>query len=184
MGNVILKMRLSFCTASFFYKLMKNNIYSFLAWFIGFFCGIIFFLNINSIINQDFIPTINFKEPPSLIKIFTNNVQVVLINIFGGLTFGSLTILNLFYNGISFAILIIMIYNYDISTYLNLLPHIAEILGFILSGSLGLQIGYKLYNYIFNGILMEFDVFNFFKKLIIIIIFMSAFFETYVSTKI
>lgn len=127
----------------------------------------------------------NLKNELTFVNIFSSNIKVVLINILGGLSFGVLTFLNLIYNGIVMAYLLKVIYMIDTKLYLVLLPHSFEIIGFIIAGVVGIELGAFLFHYIFLG-KKKLNTIKIYKKitLSILIIFISALIEVYISPNV
>ncbi|MCF6294064.1 MAG: stage II sporulation protein M [Flavobacteriaceae bacterium] len=168
---------------------MKYNLISIFIFLLGLIIGLFYFNNdlpnINTFESSN-SNTLNLKENLTLYNILYTNLKVVIINIFGGLTFGLLTSVNLLYNGIFLSYLLKVIYTIDTKLYLILLPHSMEFLGFILAGAIGIEIGLFLFNYIFLSKKIKLDFVKLLKKTIIsiLIIFVAGLIEVYVSPNI
>ena len=124
---------------------MKFKLIAFSAWCFGVFAGsfleIEFFDQLEGI-SEGLLSYFN------LWKIISSNFLVLIINIVGALSFGGLTFINLFYNGLSYAYLFKVVALMDKSLLINLLPHSLEIVGFIIAGSVGINIGVQLFKWV------------------------------------
>jgi len=140
----------------------------------------------------DYLYAENFTQLDSLdydldfYAIFRNNIKVCITGIFGALTFGILTGINLIYNGVVFGYLIKFIYTVNPKYYLNLLPHFPEVIGFILSSAIGFEIGYYLFNFIYSQQKNNINMVRIKRYCVIsfILILFSAFSEVYISPKL
>ncbi|WP_420841145.1 stage II sporulation protein M [Aquirufa aurantiipilula] len=129
---------------------------------------------------------LNLSQWELFLLILKNNSLVYFINISGFLTFGLFTVLNTFYNGFVLGYLITTINRIFLDSaffYKRIAPHSIEIIGIIISSTLG----FYLTNYVFKNIFLnKKPKFNFkhFTSLFVlgfIIILIAAFLESYVS---
>ena len=135
----------------------KFIILSFLLWFIP------FFSRITMNISYDSLPVLNdmSNSPLSILYtalknsssdeafllVFKNNIKSCLINVCGGVSLGVCTIVNLAYNGFATSDMFVVSYQsgFSLSDILKTtLPHSFELIGFWLSGAMGLMIAYRL----------------------------------------
>jgi|SRR5690606_12698926 len=124
---------------------MKFNIIAFLSWVFGMVAGFISLYFFPELLFIDNDNSLVKKETLSVPNILITNLQVCLVNILGGFTFGLTTILNLIYNGFVFSFLLKLIYVVNLKYFANLLPHSCEVVGFVISGAVGLELGYFFY---------------------------------------
>lgn len=129
----------------------------------------------------------NNKE--AFLLILKNNLKGCIINILGGFFLGLGTITNLSFNGFMSSDVFVTIYNsgFSISNILRTtLPHSFELIGFWLSGAIGLNIARKMIQFMRGR-----DVFSmhFCKQfclwtcVVFIIILCAAYVEAYISIK-
>ena len=135
----------------------KFIILSFLLWFIP------FFSRITMNISYDSLPVLNdmSNSPLSILYtalknsdsdeafllVFKNNIKSCMINVCGGVSLGVCTIVNLAYNGFATSDMFVVSYQsgFSLSDILKTtLPHSFELIGFWLSGAMGLMIAYRL----------------------------------------
>lgn len=137
-------------------------------------------LNVNDIAQQS---THNL-----FLSIIKNNTTMYLTGVCGFLTLGLLTAISTFYNGFVFGYLIITLnrhFNGSDIIVKNVLPHSIEILGLILSSS----IGFYLSSLIIKKFFFNKNICIEYKKLLYyfiggyLIILISAYIESYVSAK-
>lgn len=118
-------------------------------------------------------------------RIIKNNIFVLFFNILGSFSFGLLTIITTLYNGFILGYLIKSLIDSH-SQYLivyHLLPHVIEILAYLLSAYLGLKYGINIYRMLFHNNKILTDKSDYFVLLsCFIIIFISSLLEAYVST--
>ena len=123
----------------------------------------------------------------AFLLIFKNNILGCAINIAGGVFLGLGTIINLFINGFASADIFKNVYDSGFGLHNILkttLPHSFELIGFWLSGAIGLSIAWELILFMRNQ-----DIFSvkFCKWLVLwltvvfIIILIAAFVEAYIS---
>lgn len=165
---------------------MKYNILSSCSWLLGLVFGL-FFFSMSELIELEsnhFVPLI--EEELSFSNIFSNNIKVCIISILGALSLGILTCINLFYNGFTLSYLLKAIYIVDTKYYINLMPHSFEILGFIIAGSVGIKLGHFIIQYFIQNKTVSFNLKEYIIKVLlcVIIIFLSAVAEVYISPKI
>jgi uncharacterized membrane protein SpoIIM required for sporulation len=88
----------------------------------------------------------------SFLSILKNNLFVVMLLLSGSLLFGSITLINLVYSGITLAHLVVSANTYNLSLYELLfltLPHgIFEIPAIIIAGAAGFKIPYEIVRYL------------------------------------
>ncbi|WP_114752000.1 stage II sporulation protein M [Pleomorphovibrio marinus] len=117
--------------------------------------------------------------------IAVNNISVALINLFGGFSLGMVSALNTFYNGAVLGYtLSVAGDNMPLSLIAShLLPHSIEVVGIILSCSLGFYLGMSLFRRIIlnrePG--MEYRKFMFLAALSLAILVAAAFLEVFLS---
>ncbi|WP_439484478.1 stage II sporulation protein M [Cyclobacterium plantarum] len=114
-----------------------------------------------------------------------NNISVVLINIGGGFSLGTISFLNTFYNGavLGYA-LSVAGDNFSLALIIrHLLPHAIEIVAIILSGSLGFYLGIYLLKKFILGRSHQFDYQKFLilSSTTLVILLLAAVLEVYVS---
>ena len=83
----------------------------------------------------------------AFLLVFKNNIKSCLINVCGGVSLGVCTIVNLAYNGFATSDMFVVSYQsgFSLSDILKTtLPHSFELIGFWLSGAMGLMIAYRL----------------------------------------
>lgn len=147
----------------------------------------LFFLNnsLESLVktSNENISIANIKSELTFINIFYSNLKIIFINVIGGITFGMLTYLNLIYNGMILGYILKIIYAINIKFYLLVIPHSFEIIGFLIAGAVGIELGYYLFKYVFLDVKIKLNL----KKniidiiLSIAIIFLSALIEVYIT---
>lgn len=131
---------------------------------------------------------LNQSQWELFLLILKNNSLVYFLNISGFLTFGIFTTLNTFYNGFVLGYLLITINRFFIDSaliYKSLVPHSIEIIGIIISSTLGFYLTNYLSKNIFLNTKPKFDIKNFTSLFVIgfIIILIAAFIESYVSAQ-
>ncbi len=83
----------------------------------------------------------------AFVLVFKNNIKTCIINICGGVSLGICTIINLVYNGFVTSDMFVISYEsgFPITSILKTtLPHSFELIGFWVSGAMGLMIAYHL----------------------------------------
>lgn len=83
----------------------------------------------------------------AFLLVFKNNIKSCMINVCGGVSLGVCTIVNLAYNGFATSDMFVVSYQsgFSLSDILKTtLPHSFELIGFWLSGAMGLMIAYRL----------------------------------------
>jgi uncharacterized membrane protein SpoIIM required for sporulation len=122
------------------------------------------------------------------IIIFTNNLTVILINIFGMFSCGLLSVVSLFYNG--------FVFSYFLKSYINVLglvkcacvtmPHSIELAAIVFSAYIGVKVGLELWHHIFLGKELQLNYKLILTEVVlcVIVIFVAAFIESYISIKI
>jgi stage II sporulation protein M len=129
--------------------------------------------------------TMDQAKSEMLWSIAGNNISVALINIGGGISFGTISFLNTFYNGavLGYAFSVAGD-NFPLAVIMrHLLPHAIEIIGIILSCSLGLYLGLHLFKKLILGRSPVFDYQRFLilVSITMIILLVAAVLEVYVS---
>lgn len=119
-------------------------------------------------------------------EIFINNASVCTKMIVGGFTFGIWSIIELFKNGLSFGIIMMLgIKKYGLFNCLNVtLPHCIEVVPLILSTYIGVLIGLKMINSLFYNSRKQNKSIKYIYILTSVVFFLlliSSFLETYVS---
>jgi uncharacterized membrane protein SpoIIM required for sporulation len=154
---------------------------------LGLILGLIY-LNSSSIIISDVNNStiLDLKDQLTFVNIFSSNLKVVFINILGGLTLGMLTYVNLITNGVVLSYVLKVIHLIDKKLYLVLLPHSFEIIAYILSGAVGIELGVVLFSHIFLEKKIKLDMSKMITKITIsvLIIFISALIEVYISPNV
>ena len=126
----------------------------------------------------------------AFIMIFTNNSKGCLINISGGTLFSVITFINLCFNGYFMADTFVNNYyaGFKLENIIKTtLPHSFELVGFWISGAIGLMMTMKILS-MMRG--KKFYEDNFYKHMFVytvvavIIVFLAALVETYVSMRI
>jgi uncharacterized membrane protein SpoIIM required for sporulation len=168
---------------------MKYNYISGFIYLLGLIIGLIYFnYSSDTIIfggnNQSSI--IDIKNELTFTNIFYSNLKVVFINILGGLTLGILTFINLITNGIVLSYVLKVIHIIDKKLYLVLLPHSFEIIAYILSGAVGIELGVFLFSHIFLEKNIKLNLYQILVKILIsvLIILISALTEVYISPNV
>ncbi|SHN23311.1 Uncharacterized membrane protein SpoIIM, required for sporulation [Cyclobacterium lianum] len=114
-----------------------------------------------------------------------NNISVALINIAGGFSLGTISILNTFYNGavLGYALSVAGENFSSILIIRHLLPHAIEIVAIIPSGSLGFYLGLYLLKKFILGRSHQFDYQKFLilSATTLVILLLAAVLEVYVS---
>ena len=127
------------------------------------------------------------NKSKAFILIFKNNIIGCIINIVGGVLLGIGTIMNLTVNGFASSDVLVYSYNRGLSVreILNVtLPHSFELIGFWISGAMGLNIAWRIILFMQNK--KDID-FKFYKEVAIqflgvfIIILLAAYVEAYVT---
>lgn len=120
-----------------------------------------------------------------LLAVAENNMSVALINILGGFSLGTVSLLNTFYNGavLGYALSIALENFQPEETLKHTLPHSVETVAIVLSCSLGFYSGAFLFRkvYIDAGHLFETRLFLLWTTLVFAIIWMAAILEVYLS---
>ncbi len=167
---------------------MKYNYISSVIYLLGLIIGFIYFNYSSEVIifggnNQS---TLDIKNELTFTNIFSSNLKVVFINILGGLTLGILTFVNLITNGIVLSYILKAIHLIDKKLYLILLPHSFEIIAYILSGAIGIELGVIIFSYIFLDKKNKLNIPKMLIKILIsiLIIFISALIEVYISPNV
>lgn len=122
-------------------------------------------------------------------KILKSNITVAFVNLIGSLTFGIFTAISLFFNGfvLAYAITVSLKITDTYTVFRHTYPHIIEVGAFIISGSIGLNLGKYLFKKIFlnadNNLPYKWQksINYFFISLLILLI--SAIAETKISMK-
>jgi hypothetical protein bfra3_00215 len=131
------------------------------------------------------IEFLSLNKEQLFFKIFMNNLYVVIINVIGFISFGVLTLLNTFYNGFVLGFVIKTVVKVSSLSFIlkHLLPHSFEIIGILISSFIGVYLGIKLFSFCFieNKEPIKIKTISNLLFLSILIIFISAFLETYVS---
>jgi len=129
---------------------------------------------------------LNLENNFTFINIVSSNVKVIILNILGGMTFGVFTCVNLMYNGLAVSYIVKLIYIIDSKYYLVLIPHSFEIIAMILSGAIGIELGYFLFSHIFLSKKKKLYSVRILKKILIsvLIIIIAALIEVYISPNI
>lgn len=89
----------------------------------------------------------NSSSDEAFLLVFKNNIKSCMINVCGGVSLGVCTIVNLAYNGFATSDMFVVSYQsgFSLSDILKTtLPHSFELIGFWLSGAMGLMIAYRL----------------------------------------
>ncbi|WP_449190879.1 stage II sporulation protein M [Tannerella forsythia] len=126
----------------------------------------------------------------AFLLIFKNNILGCAINIAGGVFLGLGTIINLFINGFASADIFKNVY--DLGFGLNNIlkttfSHSFELIGFWVSGAIGLSIAWKLIQFMRGK---EMITIHFYKQIVLwivavfVIILVAAFVEAYISVKV
>jgi uncharacterized membrane protein SpoIIM required for sporulation len=124
----------------------------------------------------------------AFLLIFTNNLKGCLLNIFGGVMLGLGTVINLLYNGFFSADMFKSSYDagLSLSKILNVtLPHSFELIGFWLSGAIGLYIAWNVILFIRgkeNFTALFYKTVGISVAVIFFIILGAAYVEAYIST--
>ncbi|HJH46270.1 stage II sporulation protein M [Bacteroides fragilis] len=123
----------------------------------------------------------------TFIIIFENNITGCIINVLGGTLLGLGTIVNLIINGFASSDVIVYSYNSGLSvreiTHATL-PHSFELIGFWISGAIGLSIAWKIILFMKNKEILDIQ---FYKDVLIqfiivfIIILSAAYVEAYIT---
>ena len=130
-------------------------------------------------------PNIAFKH------ILTNNLKLIILLIIGGFLFGIPTIVNLFVNGLNFALLMKIAFSCGISVeqfILLTLPHgVFEIAAVIFGGAAGFKIPFEVVRYLLgrkNKVLTKEDLREFLtlSLIAIVLIIVAAWIEAYVTS--
>ena len=124
----------------------------------------------------------------AFIAIFGNNIRGCILNILGGVTLGLGSLINLLYNGFSFADMVVSFsQTMSMNTILKVtLPHSFELIGFWLSGAIGFYIAWNIIQFMRGK--ESFSI-SFYKQVgicslgIFIIILAAAYVESYISIK-
>ncbi len=123
-----------------------------------------------------------------LIHIIGNNITMVLINLIGGFSFGTISILNLFYNGsiLGYSSHVALTYFSPFEFAKHFIPHSLEIVGIIISSTIGVRLGIFLFS---KFVLQKKCTFDYrvhirYGLLSILITIVSAFIEVFVSLRI
>ncbi|MCF0191108.1 MAG: stage II sporulation protein M [Marinilabiliaceae bacterium] len=124
------------------------------------------------------------------VMIFMNNIKGCIINILGGFLFSVGTFLNLAFNGFMMADTFRLAYDVGMDTekiLMTTLPHSFELLGFFLSGAIGMQITLEMIKLIKNKMCFTKRFFydGLIQSLIVFVLIISAaFVEAYISVNI
>ncbi|WP_158860993.1 stage II sporulation protein M [Lunatibacter salilacus] len=150
---------------------------------VGFYIDPVF--EMNSLDNTALIQTFDQPKPLLFWSIAGNNLSVALINLAGGFSLGIVSLLNTFYNGSVLGYAFSVAGNdLPVTVILrHLLPHAIEIVGIILSCSLGLYLGIYLIRAAFLDIKAGFNFKGFMIQagITLIILLVAAYLEAYVS---
>lgn len=122
--------------------------------------------------------------------ILINNLKCSLINIFGGLLLGVVTVSNLIVNGFLVADTFATIHKNGLGVTQILrftLPHCFELIGIWLSGAVGFSVAKLMVDFMRGNELPKADYFRFIGKwttITVLIILLAAFVEAYISMTI
>lgn len=150
---------------------------------VGFYIDPVF--DMDSLERTALIQPFDQPKPAMFWSIAGNNLSVALINIAGGFSLGIVSLLNTFYNGSVLGYAFSVAGNdLPVTVILrHLLPHAIEIVGIILSCSLGLYLGFYQFGAVFlnrkprfnyKGLMLQGGV-------TLIILVVAAYLEVYVS---
>lgn len=143
------------------------------------------YFDMDSLDNTALIQPFDLPKPVLFWSIAGNNLSVALINIVGGFSLGIVSLLNTFYNGAVLGYAFSVAGNdLPVTVILrHLLPHSIEIVGIILSCSLGLYLGLYLFGAVFLDTKPRFDIKGFLVQtgVTLIILLVAAYLEVYVS---
>lgn len=125
----------------------------------------------------------------AFLLILKNNLKGCMVNILGGFFLGLGTITNLAFNGFMSSDIFVVTYNsgFSISNILKTtLPHSFELIGFWLSGAIGLDVAWKMIQFMKGK--NEFTIYfskQFFLWIcaVVVIILCAAYVEAYISIK-
>ena len=129
----------------------------------------------------------NKDKHSAFITILKNNMQGCILNVLGGGLLGIGTLFNLLLNGFCFADVCCRTYKLGMSItdiFALTLPHSFELIGFWISGGIGLYIAWNIILFMYTD---KMPTFKFYKNIginlliIFIIILSAAYIETYVS---
>ena len=142
---------------------------------------------INSPANKTLYFLYNKDKHSAFITILKNNMQGCILNVLGGGLLGIGTLFNLLLNGFCFADVCCRTYKLGMSItdiFALTLPHSFELIGFWISGGIGLYIAWNIILFMYTD---KMPTFKFYKNIginlliIFIIILSAAYIETYVS---
>lgn len=142
---------------------------------------------INSPANKTLYFLYNKDKYSAFITILKNNMQGCILNVLGGGLLGIGTLFNLSLNGFCFADVCCRTYKIGMSItniFALTLPHSFELIGFWISGGIGLYIAWNIISFMHTN---RMPTFKFYKNIginlliIFIIILSAAYIETYVS---